>query len=1037
MVSWLAPVARNENCVSGVRRRFDFGSPYASFDSASYRLASNGVVDTNGPTRLHYDFAPGQGGAYHDVMDIFSSARLRYTADDASANSGRLMTATQFLTPATAFADGVVPTVAQIMANATRVLRGLGTGPGGVGTRTDAGDLLLSFFSVGSAWLPNRKWWVAVVPTSHVVGSTPSVSNDPVLAGSNPSIVGRAISVWTGRTPAAPVIASPPEQSAVLAGTMVPFSFVSKDPDRLVSFAGDLGPNDFEDLAGVQVQYAPQPTTEVPNPPWRPLVIADSAGNIPAASSIEAEGWYIDGTVHMPTTAGARQLWRDRKMLIGSGLIAGPVPPNSAVLPSGKWQIRMRTFDYGHPLADSTKSNPLGGFPPLLDASGSYQANTYPSDNTSPWSTPIFLTISSQLPAPVPISPRDDRAILALDGSGPVVVDNCDSSVGWTAQMDGVEVGATTFWEAGSVSFLTFDNPDQDADVITLQRTGPVDFTGTPYMTVEALMFSADKNFVMRADGVPLPLVSKNGDFFVFRLPGGVVNNLTFEHIRPYAEAGGFLKIRQITRDSGPPIELSWLYRNTYVTPLYQAKRTVQIRKSGDVAWTTLTADEVSNAPAYTVTTFPLVSGNRYEWRVKVRDSSGVESEYSEIARFWYVPAPASGGVLPDPSATVDGATLGCGTHRVEIYRRGGRVRVGEITGISKLKYGRVRDDISTAKIDISGWGLDCGNLLAQLQSWAYEVVIFRDNGFSVDRVWEGPITLLTYEQETVTIHAKDVMAYAYRRIVKQALSDFGNSPTAGATVVNRAERVLQNALADDDPNMLAHLQVINNTNDAKQYRTLPAYSRTAFEEVDDMAANAGLDYTTVGRAVILWGTKNRIGTLPEFRDSDLGAAPIVSEYGMSMANRYAISDGNGVYGEATRLNEDGNDPTYGPVEMLSSTWASEDDGDTPTYTAAGLETIRASFAQSAERSIADRYPPPVIVRVPDNSRLNPGTLISIQQLVPGVVIPLRSVSTLRGVADNQKLDSVVVTEENGQESINITMSPFSRDDIVAEGTAE
>jgi hypothetical protein len=149
----------------------------------------------------------------------------------------------------------------------------------------------------------------------------------------------------------------------------------------------------------------------------------------------------------------------------------------------------------------------------------------------------------------------------------------------------------------------------------------------------------------------------------------------------------------------------------------------------------------------------------------------------------------------------------------------------------------------------------------------------------------------------------------------------------------------------------------------------------------------------------------------------------------MSMANFYSVSDGNGIHGESDRLDVSGNDPIYGLVELLSSTWASDSTQDSGTYTQAGLETLRQSFADFAERSIADRYPPPVVVRIPDNTTLNPSALISIQQLVPGVAVPLRSTGTLRSVVATQKLDSVKVVEENGKETISVTMSPFSRDD--------
>lgn len=1026
--------------VIGTTSGFSTGPTRARFYREAAILASPGSVNLNAVTRFQY-YRASDPFYYEGSADLYpytslpAVAILNFAAGDFSGTNPNL-TATMFLAPASAFAG--TPTPSQIIASSTEVHRayqGASVSGGGApiaNYRTTAGSHILYFKSYNREWNPNEKWWVCIVPT-HVANmdSAASIANDPPIG--DPNANGRALSFWTNRTPLAPVVTSPGAKTTVLAGAEVDFIFASKDPDRISTFPGDNAPTDFNDVAGVQVQYAPAPTTANPDPVWADLPVART--NVSGTDP----GWFIDGSLGSGGLHnGVRAFWQNSKMKIRCGDL--PLVANAGVLPSGDWQIRVRTFDYGHSVPDGNRIenyDVIPWVPPLADRTRSYTASNYPAVNTSPWSTPTLLSISTQVPPPVPIAPKDERAIVAVGPDGSVLIDDCNTTAGWTAQEDGVEVGATTFWEAGSVSYLTFTNPDMDADSFVLQRDGEVDFTSARYLTVEALMASMDNNLVARADGVPLDLVSKDGNFFIFRTLGGVVNNLAFEHIRPGAEPGGMLKIRQLTKSAGAPVTLSWLYRNTYITPLTQANRTVQIRKVGDLDWTTLVDDQASASASYTINGFDLVSGNRYEWRVKVRDTSGVASEYSEVARFWYVPAPATGDVLPDPGDLIDGATLGCGTHRIEIYRRGGRVRVGEITNVSRLKWGRVRDDISTTKIEVRGWGVDCGNLLARLQSWAYEVVIFRDNGYTVDRVWEGPITLLTYESDVVTIHAKDVMAYAYRRIVRQSMSDSGKSPTAGATVTNRAERVLQNALAPDDPNMLAHLRVLGQPDDAKQYRSMPPYSRTAFEEVDDMAANAGLDYTTVGRSIILWGTKHRIGTLPEFRDKDLGASPIVSEYGMSMSNVYAISDGNGVYGEATRLNEDEKDPTYGRVEMLSSTWASEADSETGTYTEAGIETIKASFAASAERSISDRYPPPVIVRVPDNTRLNPDVVLSIQHLVPGVVIPLRSTSTLREVAATQKLDSVFVTEENGEESITVTMSPFSRDDIAAEGSGE
>jgi hypothetical protein len=75
-------------------------------------------------------------------------------------------------------------------------------------------------------------------------------------------------------------------------------------------------------------------------------------------------------------------------------------------------------------------------------------------------------------------------------------------------------------------------------------------------------------------------------------------------------------------------------------------------------------------------------------------------------------------------------------------------------------------------------------------------------------------------------------------------------------------------------------------------------------------------------------------------------------------------------------------------------------------------------------RNLNNRYPSPVVVRVPDNSRLNPDTGLTINDLVPGVRIPLSATQTCKKLAQEQKLDKVTFTLENNDEVITVVMSP-------------
>lgn len=483
--------------------------------------------------------------------------------------------------------------------------------------------------------------------------------------------------------------------------------------------------------------------------------------------------------------------------------------------------------------------------------------------------------------------------------------------------------------------------------------------------------------------------------------------------------------IRGEAADVAKPLTLTWQFRDPDQGD-GQASADIRYRPitpAGDNEWFTLLGDATTpgTTSAWTLPIHTLIPGVHYEWQARTHDTlTGSVSEWSESANFWAISTPGVSG-LPAPlieTPELQGS-LGQGSHRVFIYDRGGKVLRGEVTPVASLFYSRKRDDISNAIIDTNGFGSDCCELLAGLRSWMHEVVIFRDGV----RVWEGPITRITYAPDSVEIEAKDVMAYVYRRIMRQGYNDawrIVNGVELGdTTVVERASRITMNALAPDDPNILPYLTSFNFPDDAPQSRVVPDYSRTAWEEVDDLAATAGLDYVTVGRRIIYWDTHRPIGRLPEMRDENFSDPPVVSEYGMQLATDFGVTNNNGVWGLASR-----DRGPYGLIEQLASAYGESDGTATEALTPASRAALEKTLTSQAERNIAGRWPTPLVVRVPDNSTLNPETNVGINQLIPGVWIPLRSQGTCRDVAQWQKLDLVSVTEGSGGERISVTMSP-------------
>jgi hypothetical protein len=459
-----------------------------------------------------------------------------------------------------------------------------------------------------------------------------------------------------------------------------------------------------------------------------------------------------------------------------------------------------------------------------------------------------------------------------------------------------------------------------------------------------------------------------------------------------------------------------------------------------EASWITRTGANAPGIPGasqfWTFTADTFAPGYQYEWQVRTYDNlTGTQSDWSTSGSFWSILPPGfEVSDRPVVANSVIQGTLGCGSYRVFIYDQGGRTPRGEIEPLSSLTFGRKRDDISTCLVYTNGFGSDCCAMYRDLRSWAHELVVFRDE----KRVWEGPITRISYLPNSVEIEAKDVMAYLYRRIMRQGFNDsfqmvdpvtrlpvFQGGVQLGLnTVVDRATRIIVNALAPWDPNVLPYLTTLTHHDDARQSRVVEDYTQTAWEQIDDMAATAGLDYTTVGRRIILWDTHWAIGRLPEMRDKDFNSPPVVTEYGMQLANYGAVTNGSGVWGAARPLAEPSPFVYYGPVEMLASAYDETSAATDESLTHSSRQALINELSGQARRNIAGRWPTPLVVRVPDNSTLSPNVGVGFEQLIPGVWIPLRSTGTCREVAQWQKLDSVTVTVGENGEQVQVVMSP-------------
>lgn len=354
--------------------------------------------------------------------------------------------------------------------------------------------------------------------------------------------------------------------------------------------------------------------------------------------------------------------------------------------------------------------------------------------------------------------------------------------------------------------------------------------------------------------------------------------------------------------------------------------------------------------------------------------------------------------------------------HTAYIMDRGGTRRMFQLKGANQVVWTRERDEMSTGQVRIPIDGAKKqAEQLNSMEPGRHELCLFRDD----ERVWEGPLTMLTFEQDNVVVDAKDITWYMKRRAMR---SRYSSAYPKTEYVVDRIARIIRAEMATKESlgyNILSYLRTYRDTDDAKTTAVTEAYEMYVFEHLDSLAAKAGIDYTVVGRALHIWDTsKAKMGQTPKVTEADFLGKLAVSVYGAEGATTSISTDGQGNAGIAGGI-----DPYYGEIELLATAYDEEDDGPRPS-----VEELRSQ----AQRNLASRNPTPVSVRIPDNSTLNMGGVLEFKHLVPGARVPLSATINLKKISSMQKLQNVKVTETSAGETVQVSLYPAGASDETA-----
>lgn len=376
-----------------------------------------------------------------------------------------------------------------------------------------------------------------------------------------------------------------------------------------------------------------------------------------------------------------------------------------------------------------------------------------------------------------------------------------------------------------------------------------------------------------------------------------------------------------------------------------------------------------------------------------------------------------------------------CGRHTAVVMQRGGVVTIGELTPISLVRWNRVRDDISTAQVDVPIE--QCCELLQQVETVRCEIHVYRDG----EKVWEGVITRIEFEYDQAQIFAEDILWVAKRRALSAGYNynepgqGLPYGPIYGFGAINAVQhmddllRTLCYNQFGDEWNMVAALRLhpIFGPDDPSSMRQANAWSTTIWQEFDKVAEDYGTDYTVVGRDIYYFDYHLAWNILPDLAPEDISTFPRVVEYGNSFATRYFRTDGTGyaAYAAAPASVSD----VYGDgIDIVSNeeTQAVTDplpDPENPPPPPSPAKIAR--WQANADKHIVDHYPPLQAIVIPANSTLMPTSPWDVVTLTPGSWFQMTIDYACRpAVTDWQRIDSVAVEESgDGGETVQFTAS--------------
>jgi hypothetical protein len=331
---------------------------------------------------------------------------------------------------------------------------------------------------------------------------------------------------------------------------------------------------------------------------------------------------------------------------------------------------------------------------------------------------------------------------------------------------------------------------------------------------------------------------------------------------------------------------------------------------------------------------------------------------------------------------------LGCAAkYEVLITYRANGAPLGTFE-VETIVWDRRIDDISEARVDLPA---DCCGVLAFIRPWAHELHVIRDGS----EVWVGPVVVDASCRSGKVIVARDMLQWLTRRVIH---SDHISASQGSVPV---AAELVTDGFAPDDPDVLPYLTTYGTgVLGGREYLTNSGYVYDALKDL----AKGSLDYTTVGRRIILMESGHSLGRTALLTCEHFGGDVCVTGDGTSVASRGVVTgkEDSGVSGSSG-----GVDSFIGLVEVLH-----KDD-----------RIVSSATAADQARGLVTG-PDRVLVQPPDGSSLSPEAPVSIHELVPGMTVPVFLECTCRTASQDMRLTKLVVRFDADGETVQPYLQP-------------